>query len=77
MCPSEQYETICREEFRQIHAKLDRLDESVRGNGRPGIHQRLDRLEVAAKTWRRLVWMFVGAALTFGIWTLRAWLTGG
>ena len=44
MCPSEQYETICKGEFASIHGKLDKLDEAIRGNGKPGIQRRLDRL---------------------------------
>lgn len=34
-----------------IH-KLDKLDESIRGNGVPGLNMRVDRLERIAKTVR-------------------------
>jgi len=36
-----QYESVCKGEFASIHTKLDRLDEAIRGNGRPGIQLRL------------------------------------
>ncbi len=46
---STQYETICKGEFGELHAKLDRMDEAIRGNGKPGIQLRLDRLEQDAR----------------------------
>jgi hypothetical protein len=36
MSPSEQYETVCKGEFASVHTKLDRMDEAIRGNGKPG-----------------------------------------
>lgn len=62
-CNERQLET-CQDHFEAIHAKLDRLDESIRGNGRPGILLRLDRLEQSALRHGRLIWMIVGAALS-------------
>ena len=64
MCPSEQYETICKGEFGELHAKLDRMDVAIRGNGKPGIQLRLDRIEQDTKRQARLVWLVVGAAVT-------------
>ena len=60
----------CQKHFEAIHDKLDRLDEAVRGNGRPGIQVRLDRLEQDAKRQGKLIWLVVGAvtaALASGI----------
>jgi hypothetical protein len=72
MCPSsEQYEQVCKAEFGSLHAKLDRMDEAIRGNGKPGIQLRLDRLESARAVRSRLVWLIVGAAVTLavgGLW---------
>ena len=71
MAPSEQYETICKGEFGELHTKLDRLDEAIRGNGKPGIQLRLARLEAAEKTRSRLIWLAVGALVTLaatGLW---------
>ena len=63
MCSdSDQYDRVCRGEFAAIHTKLDRLDEAVRGNGKPGIQLRLDRLEGAEVTRVKLIWVLVGAA---------------
>ena len=67
MCPSEQYETICKSEFSELHVKLDRMDEAIRGNGKPGIQLRLDRIEQDSKRQARLVWLIVGAAVTLAV----------
>ena len=64
MCSSEQYENVCKGEFSELHVKLDRMDESIRGNGKPGLNTRLDRLEQDAKRQARLVWLVIGAAVT-------------
>ena len=64
MCSSEQYEAICKGEFAELHVKLDRLDEAIRGNGRPGVQIRLDRLESADRSRSKLLWIIVGAAVT-------------
>ena len=61
---STQYERVCKGEFAAIHVKLDRMDEAIRGNGKPGLNTRLDRLEQDAKRQARLVWLIVGAAVT-------------
>jgi hypothetical protein len=60
----DQYERVCKGEFAAIHVKLDRLDEAIRGNGRPGIQLRLDRLEASDKSRSRLLWIVTSAAVT-------------
>jgi hypothetical protein len=68
MCPnSEQYEQVCKGEFASIHKKLDKMDEAIRGNGKPGIQLRLDRLENTESRRSRLLWLVVGAAVTLAI----------
>jgi len=62
----QQYEHICRPEFGEIHAKLDRLDDAIRGNGKPGINLRLELLEAAAASRRRLTWIVLGAFVSAG-----------
>ena len=64
----------CTRHFEAIHNKLDRLDESIRGNGKPGILIRLDRLEQDAKRQAKLVWLVVGAAVTGLVSTLIMWI---
>ena len=72
MCPnSEQYEQVCKGEFASIHKKLDKLDEAIRGNGKPGIQLRLDRLENSEAKRSRLLWLIGGAAATLAVGT--AW----
>jgi len=59
-----------------IHAKLDRLDEAIRGNGKPGIMIRLDRLEQDAKRQAKLVWLIVGATVVAAISSIFQWIAG-
>ena len=47
-----------------LHKKLDALDTAIRGNGKPGIQLRLDRLEGAQRLRSRIVWLIIGAAIT-------------
>ena len=72
-----QYERVCRNEFASIHAKLDRLDEAIRGNGKPGIQLRLDRLEAAERCRAKLIWIIVGAAVTLAVMAIWKQLFGG
>ncbi len=68
MCPtSEQYETVCKGEFASIHSKLDRMDEAIRGNGKPGIQLRLDRLESTEAVRSRLLWIIAGSTVTLAV----------
>ena len=66
MSEQNQYERVCRRSFDEIHAKLDRLDAAIRGNGRPGINLRLELLETAAASRRRLTWIVIGAFVSAG-----------
>jgi len=71
----EHYEQVCKDEFAAIQGKLDRLDEAIRGNSKPGIQVRLDRLEETRRLWSRLIWIIVGATVTLaltGLWQLAA-----
>ena len=77
MCPSDQYDNVCKGEFAEIHAKLDRLDEAIRGNGKPGIQRRMDRIEAAEAVRRRVVWLVVGALVTLVIMAIRQAILGG
>ena len=63
-CESGQYDQVCKGEFAELHTKLDRLDEAIRGNGKPGLQRRLDRLEMAEAVRSRLAWLVVGSAVT-------------
>ncbi|MFW6062407.1 MAG: hypothetical protein ACOC93_06320 [Planctomycetota bacterium] len=74
MTDTEQYDRVCKGEFDQLHRKLDRLDEAIRGNGKPGILIRLDRLEQSARRQARLVWLIIGAFVTSGVSLLIAWI---
>jgi len=73
----EQYERVCKDEFAAIHVKLDRLDEAIRGNGRPGIQLRLDRLEATEQSRSRLIWIILGAAVTLAVTAVWQQVFGG
>ena len=72
MCPNcdNQYERVCRHEFISLHGKLDKLDEAIRGNGKPGIQRRLDRLELAAAARSRLLWVIATAVVALAVGAL-------
>jgi hypothetical protein len=61
---SEQYESICKGEFVELHLKLDRIDEALRGNGRPGLQMRMDRLEQDRLGRSRFFWLALGTVGT-------------
>ncbi|MFA6134563.1 MAG: hypothetical protein WC869_11165 [Phycisphaerae bacterium] len=68
MCSdTDQYDRICKGEFASIHGKLDKLDEAIRGNGKPGIQRRLDRLESAEAVRSKLLWIIAGSAVTLAV----------
>ena len=73
MTISSEFRVACEREFAEIRVKLDRLDEAIRGNGKPGIALRLDRLEQDARRQARLVWLIVGSAVTAFASVLAAW----
>jgi hypothetical protein len=68
MCSeSSQYDRVCKGEFVSINMKLDRMDEAIRGNGKPGIQLRLDRLEAAEAVRSRLMWIIAGSTVTLAL----------
>ncbi len=74
---SSQYERMCKCEFASVHAKLDRMDEAIRGNGKPGIQLRLDRLETSHANRSRVLWLVVGAAVTLVVSAVWQKVIGG
>ncbi|HPD17400.1 MAG TPA: hypothetical protein PLE19_20880 [Planctomycetota bacterium] len=62
-CPADR----CKGEFSAIHTKLDRLDEAIRGNSKPGIQLRLDRLEAAEAVRSKLLWIIAGSTVTLAL----------
>jgi hypothetical protein len=57
-CDNEKH---CQQQFDILFEKLDRIDVAIRGNGKPGIIVRLDRLEQSAKSQAKLIWLLAGA----------------
>lgn len=62
------YEKHCKEAFEKISKQLEQIDESIRGNGKPGLNARVDNLEkyhaAANKGRSKLLWVIVGAVVT-------------
>ncbi|HUS47879.1 MAG TPA: hypothetical protein VM098_07160 [Phycisphaerae bacterium] len=73
----------CQKHFEEIHRKLDRLDVRTprpppsRGNGKPGMQLRLDRLEAAERGRSRVLWLIAGSAVTLAVTALWHRLIGG
>ncbi|MCC7408869.1 MAG: hypothetical protein IT442_14940 [Phycisphaeraceae bacterium] len=79
-CPEHQYERVCKGEFAALHAKLDRMDEAIRGtpgNGNPGIKVRLDRLEQAQAVRSRLMWIIAGSVASLAVAAVWKLVIGG
>ena len=72
-CPADR----CRGQFTSIHTKLDRLDEALRGNGKPGIQLRLDRLESAEAVRSRLLWVIAGSVVSLAVTAVWKLIIGG
>lgn len=66
-CGTDECDCACHREFAAIHAKLDRLDEAIRGNGRLGILLRLDRLESAEAMRSKLLWIITVSVLSLAL----------
>ena len=73
----DRYKPVCQDEFASIHRKLDTLDEAIRGNGKPGIQLRLDRLEGSERTRSRVLWLLIGAGATLAVGGLWRVVFGG
>ena len=78
-------ETVIEERFQHFEkhlekmessltAKLDKIDEDIRGNGKDGINVRLDRLENSQKLASRWFWIVVGAAAPALVGIYLSWL---
>ena len=77
-------ETVIEERFQHFEkhlekmetsltAKLDKIDEDLRGNGKVGMNVRLDRLENTQKLASRWFWILVGAAAPAFIGIYLSW----
>ena len=60
-CDNEKH---CQQQFDILFEKLDRIDVAIRGNGKPGIQVRLDRLEQERLNRSKLAWFVFGAFCT-------------
>ena len=54
----------CNKRFDHIDEALSKLDTALRGNGEPGVKQRIDRLERSGAITHRALWVVYGAIIT-------------
>lgn len=66
-----------RAELIALREMVQRIDVAIRGNDKPGIQTRLDRLEVAEKRRGRLMWILVAASVTIAVAAVKTWIAGG
>ena len=58
----------------RIEVKVDQIDIALRGNGKPGINTRIDRLEIWKKTYQKVIWVLMSTVLAtvatriIGLW---------
>ena len=76
MTCKEQYEDVCKGEFAELHTKLDTIDVALRGNGKPGIQVRLDRLEQERLSRSKVTWFVIGGVITIAGSIAAAWARG-
>ena len=55
----------CADRFDRIDNTLEGIDLALRGNGKPGLKQRVDRLEEAHGTLRKVLWGIIAALTPF------------
>ena len=75
-CKNDQYDDVCKQEFAELHTKLDVIDVALRGNGKPGIQVRLDRLEQERISRSKVTWFIIGALTTVAGSIVSAWIRG-
>ena len=76
MTCKEQYENVCKDEFSELHTKLDTIDVALRGNGKPGIQVRLDRLEQERLSRSKVTWFVIGCIATLAGSIATSWIGG-
>ena len=76
MCKNDQYEDVCKDEFAELHTKLDVIDVALRGNGKPGIQVRLDRLEQERISRSKITWFIIGCITTVAGSIATSWIVG-
>ena len=76
MTCEDQYENVCKDEFAELHTKLDGIDVALRGNGKPGIQVRLDRLEQERISRSKVTWFIIGCVTTIAGSIATAWVGG-
>jgi len=74
---STQYERFCKEAFDRLFKKLEVIDVAIRGNGKPGLTLRLDRVEQKEQRRGKLLWLITGATIAALVSAVAAWIGRG
>jgi len=54
----------CHREFKQTREAIQRIDEAIRGNGKPGLVTRMTLVEDTISSMKKLMWLVIGTAIT-------------
>ena len=68
------YELHCKAQFESIHRKLDNLDTTLNGNGRPGIKMETDRNTRWISGVVKALWVIATAVIGIIAWIIRGQL---
>ena len=60
----DQYNDVCKDEFKKLHDRFDKLDESIRGNGKEGLVVRILKNEQRHKLLFWVLTVETGTILT-------------
>jgi hypothetical protein len=61
---ADRFVSVCKPQFEALFTRVNTLDEAVRGNGKPGLNQRVRDLERCEGLRGKLFWIAVGLAVS-------------
>lgn len=74
---NEEFQNVCLAEFKEVHGKLDSLDDALRGtNGTKGLNSRLGALERCVASRKKFDWMALTAIVGLAFTLCAKWILG-
>jgi len=65
------YELHIKPQFDEVNRKLDRLDVSINGNGKPGLKMETDRNTRWIRSMAKFLWVIASAVIGIIVWIVR------
>jgi len=65
------YELHCKDAFKSLHKKLDRIEASINGNGGPGLKLQVDRNRRWINGVVKALWCVVTATIGMLAWIIK------